>query len=81
MGNFEYPDNKSGNHKCKIIEETHRVGYNGSYYLIIPDHAAGIPGRYTVYKIPSTPAKKIKIIGRSLSLGLARRMTNNDTIQ
>lgn len=55
-----------------IIEWKYRIKYNDYYILILPDIAAGKTPRYTVYKIPSSPAKRIKIIGRELDIRTAR---------
>ncbi len=51
-----------------------RVGYDGHYFLIVPDHAAGKRNRFTVYKIPSSPSRRIKVVGRELTLAHARRI-------
>lgn len=55
-----------------------RVGYDGSYAVIIPDHAAGRRGRYTVYLFTSHPVwtqwQAVKIIGRELPLTFARKV-------
>jgi hypothetical protein len=59
---------------CVTIEERKMVGYDGKYVLIVPDHAAGRFARYTVYLVPSSPSRRIRIIGRELPLGLARRI-------
>jgi hypothetical protein len=61
----------------RIVEVTERVGYDGFYCLIVPDHAAGRPRRFTVYRIPSSPARRIRIIGRELTLGHARRIARS----
>lgn len=60
------------------IEVTKRVGYGQFYYLIVPDHAAGRKNRYTVYKIPSSPSGKIKIIGRELLMSQARKQCTEE---
>ena len=60
--------------KIKKIVETKRVGYNGYYYLIVPDHASGHRARYTVYRIPGSPSRRTIIIGRELPLAHARRL-------
>jgi hypothetical protein len=59
--------------KNRIIVETHRIEYENFYILIVPDIAAGHRGRYTVYKIPSSPSRRIKIIGRELPLKFAKK--------
>jgi len=55
---------------------TTRIPYPTHYYLILPNVAAGTKGRYTVYRIPSseTPSRRIKVIGRELPLGHAKRV-------
>jgi hypothetical protein len=58
----------------EVIITTKRVGYDGSYCLIVPDHAAGNPNRYTVYKIPASPSRRTKIIGRELPLSCAKKI-------
>jgi hypothetical protein len=60
--------------KTEIMETTRRVGYEGHYCVIIPDHAAGRPKRYSVYRLPSSPSRPIKVIGRELPLGHARKV-------
>jgi hypothetical protein len=60
-------------HLKLIIGTTERVGYYGCYYLIVPDHAAGHRGRYTVYRIPASPSRRVKIVGRELPLAYARK--------
>jgi len=57
-----------------LLETTKRVGYKGSYYLIVPDHAAGRRNRFTVYRIPAAPSQRIRVVGRELPLGRARRI-------
>lgn len=42
------------------------------YALIVPDHAAGKRHRYTVYRIPAAPSRRVKIVGRELPLSDAR---------
>jgi len=63
--------------KYHIVIETKRIDINGYYYLIIPNVAAGYKGRYTVYRIPSSDGGRIKIVGRELTLGFAKRYVNN----
>lgn len=53
------------------------VGYDGRHYIIIPDEAAGMRHRYSVYQIPASPSRRIKIIGRELDLKLARKLVYN----
>lgn len=59
----------------KIIVETARVEYENFYILIVPDIASGSKGRYTVYKIPSSPSRRIKVIGRELNLTFAKKLS------
>lgn len=51
-----------------------RIGYHERYVLIVPDMASGSRGRYTVYSVPSSPSRRIRIIGRELRLKDARRI-------
>lgn len=60
--------------RAHLIVETRRVGYEGKYFLIIPDHAAGKPRRFTVYAVPSSPSGRLRVIGRELPLGHAREV-------
>ena len=60
--------------KTVLLQETHRVGYYGSYIVIIPGHAAGRPKRYTVYKMPAHPSGRVRVVGQELPLGHARRI-------
>ena len=61
---------------------TKRVDYLDCYYLIIPDIAAGLPDRFTVYVLPTSGGvqqknngdKRVKIIGRELDLPYSRRL-------
>lgn len=59
--------------RSRVIQETQRVGYDGVYYLIVPDHAAGKPRRYTVYRVPASPSRRVRVVGQELPLGFARR--------
>lgn len=53
-------------------------GYYGTgSVLITRDYAPSRKNRYSVFYIPSSPSKRIKIIGRELPLGLARKIANN----
>jgi len=50
-------------------------GYHGTgSCLITRDYAAGSKNRYTVYYIPPSPSKRIKIIGRELPFGFANNL-------
>lgn len=56
-----------------------RIPYHDRYALIVPDMAAGTKGRYTVYSIPSSPSRRVRVIGRELTLGQARRIAGKAT--
>jgi hypothetical protein len=58
----------------RTLLTTKRIQYGLHYYVILPDNSAGSVGRYTVYRIPSSPSRKISIIGRELPLGHAQRI-------
>lgn len=61
--------------KKKIVLETlEKIEYNEGYFLIVPDAAAGSPDRFTVYRIPSSPSRRVRVIGRELPLGTAREV-------
>lgn len=64
--------------KYVTISTTKRVGYDGIYFAIVPDHGAGRRGRYTVYALPAHPTHRThevaEIIGRELTLGQARKV-------
>lgn len=62
--------------KAIILAETKRVGYHGVYFLVVPDHASGHMNRYTVYQVPASPGRKIKIIGRELPMSDSKRVIN-----
>ncbi len=49
-----------------ILGTSRRAGLSGFYYVIVPDCAAGKRNRYTLYRIPNSPSKKIRILGREL---------------
>lgn len=58
-----------------VLVTTKRVGYHGTgYCLIVPDHAAGRRHRFTVYHIPTSPSRRVRVIGRELPLGHAKRI-------
>jgi len=60
-----------------IIEWKHRIKYQDCYILIVPNMAAGsMYPRYTVYKIPSSEAGRIKVIGRELDIRTARKIAS-----
>lgn len=58
----------------RLIEETVRVGYEGCYLLIVPDHAAGMRDRFTVYLVPSSPSRPVIVVGQELDNKLARQV-------
>jgi hypothetical protein len=58
--------------KESVAVITKRIDYDDSYYLIVPNIAAGSLGRYTVYRIPTSTARKVKIVGRELPLEYAK---------
>ena len=60
-----------------LIIEKRRVGYDGKYALIVPDHAAGKPNRFTVYLIPSSPSRKVRVVGQELTLGVSKRIAKH----
>ena len=51
-----------------------RVDIFGRYILIVPNIASGCKGRYTVYLLPTSDGGKIKIVGRELLLGHAKKI-------
>lgn len=57
--------------KREVIVSTRRVGYDGHYFFIVPDHASGRRNRFTIYRVPASPSRRVKIVGRELSLGYA----------
>ena len=57
--------------KREVIVSTRRVGYDGHYFLIVPDHASGRRKRFTVYRVPASPSRRVNIVGRELTLGYA----------
>jgi len=64
--------------KSVNVQVTQRVGYDGCYYLFVPDHAAGRRNRFTVYRIPASPSRRIKIVGRELPLGYAKKYVERE---
>ena len=57
-----------------IILVKDKIPHGSFYFLILPDSAAGLPHRYTVYRVPSSPSGKIGIIGQELPLADARKV-------
>jgi hypothetical protein len=49
--------------------------------VILPDHAAGSPRRYTVYSMPASPNVSsnggVRVVGRELSLDNARKIARD----
>jgi len=64
--------------KREILGTKKRVGYRGDYYLIVPDHAAGRRNRFTVYRIPSSPSRRTRILGRELTWAHCMRIAKTD---
>jgi len=61
-----------------ILETTDRVGYDGRYAVIVPDHASGSASpRFTVYLLPSSSRRRVQVIGRELCLDTARAVARN----
>ncbi len=60
-----------------ILETELPVEYKGFYVLIVPDAAAGKKDRFSVYKIPSSPSRRTKILGRELTLSQARKVAES----
>jgi hypothetical protein len=58
-----------------LVSITHRCGYYGpGYFLIVPDHAAGKRRRFTLYHIPTSPSRRVRILGRELTLGYCQQL-------
>lgn len=57
-----------------ILETKERLHPSDFHCVIVPDQAAGRRARYTVYRIPTDPSQKIKIVGRELPLTDARKI-------
>jgi len=51
-----------------IAEIKTRIGYEEYYFLIVPDVAAGKKYRYTMYRVPSSPSRRIKVVARECTL-------------
>lgn len=54
---------------------------DGRYYLIVPDHAAGLPRRYTVYLIPSSPSQPVLVLGRELPINVCKSVIRKHKAQ
>jgi len=63
--------------KYKAIIEKTRIDYDGKYFLILPNIAAGKKFRYTVYQLPTSDGGRVKILGRELDLKTARWVVKN----
>lgn len=62
-----------------IVRVSPRVNYDGCYMLIVPDASAGSSQpRYTVYRVPASPPGEIRIIGRELPIGLAKKVAERE---
>ena len=59
------------NDKIAII--TKRINYYDFYILIVPDISAGRRNRFTIYKVPTSEGHRVKIVGRELPLGFAKK--------
>ena len=60
--------------KCKAFHVEHS---NGDHFLIAKDYMSGHKNRYTVFKW--RVGKTVKIIGRELHLGWAKKVIGPDT--
>lgn len=62
----------------QILVTRHKVGYHGCYFVILPDHAAGLPHRYTVWRLGSSPrvgkGGGAVVVGRELDLPCAKKL-------
>lgn len=56
---------------------TQRIDYKAFYFLIVPDMAAGRKDAYTVYRIPSSPSRRIKVIARECDLDFCKKLCKN----
>ena len=61
---------RSINKKVVLVTRI-RVGYDGSYRVVVPDHASGKANRFTVYRLPASPSRRTQVLGRELPLKLA----------
>lgn len=62
--------------KSITIVSGFKVGTFGHYNLIVRDTGSGMPNRYTVYRIPSSPSGRVRIIGRELPLKFAKKLAS-----
>ncbi len=69
----------------QVIGSTYRVGYDGHIYVFIPDAAAGKRQRYTLYRLPGSPSRRARVVGRELTEGqcyaLAERLESDKRSQ
>ncbi len=59
-----------------VTEVLIRLQPEEDYVMIVPNVCSGAKGRYTVLKVPACEGRRIKIIGRELSLRQARQVAN-----
>lgn len=57
---------------------TKKIDRADAYFMIVPDNAAGLPNRFTLYRIPSSPSGRMKILGRELPLAHCRRIVREN---
>lgn len=60
----------------RLLIATQPVGYFGRRPVVVLDEAAGRPQRYTVYSLPASPSRRVRVIGRELSLNDAVRIAS-----
>ena len=60
-----------------IAEIKTRIGYDEYYFLIVPDVAAGKKHRYTMYRVPSSHSRSIKVVARECTLQDCRLIAKN----
>lgn len=58
------------------FETTKKIRFwdHKAHVVVVPDEAAGRRRRYTVYRIPAAPSRPVRIIGREVTIGVARRL-------
>ncbi len=62
-----------------VILGTHRrVGHDGCVCVIVPDNASGGRDRYTVYRLPGSPSRGVRVIGRELPWSDAVRVSKQE---
>ena len=52
---------------------------DGPYAVVVPDAMAGCRRRYTVYRIPDSPSRRVRVIGRELPPRLAWKIAEKAT--